>query len=113
MNYFDNVRKPERVTLLESERRRLLSQIAEERSREEVYKEEEVILKTNKSIGGTARGVEIEELKIAMDYFRQRLSDIKQQLLQIDRTIKKYQEEVGKIEAQLDGTQCDKRRTDR
>src|SRR5688572_16589157 len=46
VNYFDNVRKPERVTLLEGERRRLLSQIAEERSREEVYKEEEVILKT-------------------------------------------------------------------
>jgi hypothetical protein len=101
VNYFDNVRKPERVTLLEGERRRLLSQIGEERSREEVYKEEEIILKTNKSIGGTARGVEIEELKVAMDYFRQRLSDIKQQLLLIDRTIKKYQEEVGKIEAQL------------
>lgn len=101
VNYFENVRKPERVTALEAERRRLHSLIAEERSREEVYKEEEVILKTNKSIGGTARGVEIEELKVAMDYFRQRLSEIKQQLLQIDRTIKKHQEEIGKIEAQL------------
>jgi hypothetical protein len=101
VNYLDNVRKPERITFLESERRRLHAQIAEERSREEVFKEEESILKTNKSIGGTARGVEIEELKVAMDYFRQRLSEIKQRLLQIDRTIRKHQEEVGKIEAQL------------
>jgi len=101
VNYLDNVRKPERVMFLESERRKLHAQIAEERSREEVFKEEESILKTNKSIGGTARGVEIEELKIAMDYFRQRLSEIKQQLLQIDRSIRRYNEELGKIEAQL------------
>ena len=101
VNYLDNVQKPEKVASLEGERRRLLTLIAEEKSREEVYKEEEVILKTNKSIGGTARGVEIEELKIAMDYFRQRLSDIKQQLLLISRTIKKHNEDLGKIEAQL------------
>jgi hypothetical protein len=101
VNYLDNVQKPEKVGSLESERRRLLALVAEERSREEVYKEEEVILKTNKSIGGTARGVEIEELKIAMDYFRQRLSDIKQQQLLISRTIKKHNEDLGRIEAQL------------
>jgi hypothetical protein len=101
VNYLDNVQKPEKVASLESERRRLLGLVAEEKSREEVYKEEEVILKTNKSIGGTARGVEIEELKIAMDYFRQRLSDIKQQLLLISRTIKKHNEDLGRIEAQL------------
>ncbi len=96
VNYLDNVQKPEKVASLEGERRRLLTLIAEEKSREEVYKEEEVILKTNKSIGGTARGVEIEELKIAMDYFRQRLSDIKQQLLLISRTIKKHNEDLGR-----------------
>jgi uncharacterized protein (TIGR02231 family) len=101
VNYLNNVQKPEKITALESERRRLLSLVAEEKSREEVYKEEEIILKTNKSIGGSAKGVEIEELKIAMDYFRQRLSDIKQQLLLINRNIKKYNEDLGKIEAQL------------
>ena len=101
VNYLENVQKPEKVASLESERRRLLALVAEEKSREEVYKEEEVILKTNKSIGGTAKGVQIEELKIAMDYFRQRLTDIKQQLLLINRTIKKHSEDLGKIEAQL------------
>jgi hypothetical protein len=101
VNYFDNVQKPEKVASLESDRRRLYALIAEEKSRDEVYKEEEVILKTNKSIGGTARGVEIEELKIAMDYFRQRLSDIKQQQLLISRNIKKHNEDLGRIEAQL------------
>lgn len=101
VDYMENIVKPEKISLLEADRRRLLGQITEERSRQEVFKEEEVILKTNKSIGGTAKGVEIEELKVAMDYFRQRLSDIKQQQLLIDRNIRKYNEELGKIEAQL------------
>jgi Domain of unknown function (DUF4139)/N-terminal domain of unknown function (DUF4140) len=101
VNYLDEVQKPEKISELEQERRRLLGLITQEESFQEVYKEEESILRTNKSIGGTAKGVEIQELKIAMDYFRQRLLEIKQQQLQINKNIRKYNEEVGKIEAQL------------
>jgi hypothetical protein len=36
-----------------------------------------------------------------MDYFRQRLTDIKQKLLQIDRNIRHDNEALGKIEAQI------------
>jgi hypothetical protein len=75
--------------------------LKQEQSQEEVYKEEEVILKTNKSIGGTSKGVEIEQLKVAMDYFRQRLIDIKQHLFEIDKNIRKLNEELTKVDAQL------------
>ena len=75
--------------------------LTQEKSLEEVYREEEGILKTNKSIGGTSKGVPIEELKVAMDYFRQRLMDIKQQLLLADRNIRKLNESIGKIDSQL------------
>lgn len=101
INYLDQIKKPEKLNTLESERRRLLGLIAQEKSTEEVFREEEAILKTNKSIGGSSKGVEIEELKIAMDYFRQRLTNIKQQLLLTDRNIRRYNEDLGKIEAQL------------
>ena len=101
INYLDEIKVPEKIAGLEEERRKLLALVAQERSLEEVYREEEAILKTNKSIGGTVKGVPIEELKIAMDYFRQRLMDIKQQLLQADRNIRKHNEALGKIEAQL------------
>lgn len=101
INHLDEVQKPEKITSLEQERRRLLGLVAQEESFLEVYKEEESILNTNKSIGGTEKGVEIEELKVAMDYFRKRLLEIKHEQLTVTRNIRKYNEEVGKIEAQL------------
>jgi hypothetical protein len=101
INYMEEHKKPERIKVLEAERKRLTSLIAQEKSTQEVYLEEENILKTNKSIGGTEKGVEVAELKAAMDYFRQRLLDIRQQLMQAERTIRSYQEELAKVDAQL------------
>jgi len=101
INYMEEHKKPEKIKLLEGERKRLAALITQEKSIQEVYTEEENILKTNKSIGGTEKGVEVAELKAAMDYFRQRLLDIKQQLMQSERTIRSYQEELAKVDAQL------------
>jgi len=101
INYMEEHKKPEKIKVLEGERKRLAALIAQEKSMQEVYTEEENILKTNKSIGGTEKGVEVAELKAAMDYFRQRLLDIRQQLMQADRTIRSYQEELAKVDAQL------------
>ena len=101
INYMEEHKKPEKIKLLEGERKRLAALIAQEKSIQEVYTEEENILKTNKSIGGTEKGVEVAELKAAMDYFRQRLLDIRQQLMQSERTIHSYQEELAKVDAQL------------
>jgi hypothetical protein len=100
VNHFEENKKPEKIAGLEAERKKLLSLLKQEQSQEEVYKEEENILKTNKSIGGS-KGVEIEQLKVAMDYFRQRLLDIKQKLFEIDRNIRRLNEEVAKTDAQL------------
>jgi hypothetical protein len=101
VNYMQELKVPDKISALEEERRKLWAGLAQEKSLEQVYLEEEAILKTNKSIGGTSRGVAIEELKVAMDYFRQRLMDIKQHLLLSDRNIRKYNESLGRIDAQL------------
>jgi hypothetical protein len=110
VNHFDENKKPEKITSLEAERKKLLSLLKQEQSQEEVYKEEENILKTNKSIGGS-KGVEIEQLKIAMDYFRQRLLDIKQKLFEIDKNIRRLNEEVAKTDAQLKEMSASKERS--
>jgi hypothetical protein len=101
VNHLDELKLPEKIAALEEERRSLWMQLTQQKSLEEVYREEESILKTNKSIGGSSKGVPIEELKVAMDYFRQRLMDIKAQLLLADRNIRQYNESIGKIDAQL------------
>lgn len=101
INYFKEHKRPEIIVSLQNERKRLLDLVEQEQSMQEVYNEEIAMLKANRSMGGEANGVEIVELKAAVDYFRSRFSDVKQQLLQTNRNIKKYNDEISKIDAQL------------
>lgn len=101
VNFMDELKKGDKIEALEDERKRLQAALTQENSVRDVYREEEAILKTNNSIGGTEKGVEIEELKIAMDYFRNRLMDIKHQLLLTEKNTKQYTEAITKIDAQL------------
>jgi hypothetical protein len=100
INYMDEVQKPEKLLAIDNEQKRLISLLEKERSLQSVYKEEETILKVNKSIGGTEQGVRVEELKNAMDYFRSRLMEINQKLLDIEQNIRKYSEALLKTESQ-------------
>ncbi len=108
VNYLDEIKKPEKIESLRSEQLKLQNLLAHEKSMIEVYRQEEAILMTNKSIGGDTKGVLIDELKIAMDYFRQRLIDIRQLLLKADQTIRDYQNSLTKIDNQLTELQASK-----
>lgn len=101
VDYLEAKQKPARLEALEAEKKKLNSQLRQELAQEEVYKEEEVILKTNKSIGGTSKGVEVEQLKLAMDYFRARLLEIKAKVFEIDKNVRKLNEEIARIDNQL------------
>lgn len=100
MNYLDEIKKPEQIGILKKEQDRLKDLITQERSMQEVYREEESILKTNKSIGGQ-NGLAVNDLMTAMDYFRQRLTDIRQQLFKADQNVKTYESALSRIESQL------------
>ncbi len=101
VNYLEEIKASEKIAALLEDKIQISTSLAQEKSLEEVYREEESILKTNKSIGGTEKGVPIDELKKAMDYFRQRLMDIRQQLLVTEQNIRKHNERIIKIDAQL------------
>ncbi|MBL0742278.1 DUF4139 domain-containing protein [Chryseolinea lacunae] len=101
VDYLETLQKPDRIKTLEGEKKRLTGLIAQEKSLEEVYREEENMLKTNKSIGGAEKGVEVQELKAAVEYFRLRLLDIRQQLMQTATALHTYQDDLAKVEAQL------------
>lgn len=98
VNYLDELQKPEKVRLLEEEQKRLTTLIDRERALQEVYHEEREILKTNKSIGGTRDGVEIEELRTAMDYFRERLMEITDKLETSKKREDDYRESLVRTE---------------
>lgn len=101
INHMDEMKSSEKISALKAELKKLEWLLAQEHSKEQVCAEEEAILKTNKSIGGTTEGVRIEELKVAMDYFRQRLTEIKQLQFAISQSIEKYNLEMSRINAQL------------
>lgn len=66
----------------------------------QVYKNEEQMLIKNQQIGGD-QGVKTEELKQALDLQRQRLTEVYQKQMEIERRMKNQQQELAKLNAQL------------
>jgi hypothetical protein len=100
VNHLEEIKKTDRVQELEKEKVRFQDLLEHEKANLEVYHEEESMLKSNKEIGGT-QGVNINDLKIAVDYFRTRLADIKQKQMDATTHIKGYLLELSRIDAQL------------
>ena len=66
-----------------------------------VYKEEENLLATNKSLKGSQTNLSVTEIRAAADFYRERLTEIKLKKLELARTIKKHKEELLAIANQL------------
>ncbi len=66
----------------------------------QVYKSEEQMLIKNQEIGGQ-NGVKPDELKQALDLQRQRLTEVYQKQMEIEKRMKADQQELTKINAQL------------
>ncbi len=66
----------------------------------QVYKNEEQMLVKNQAIGGQS-GVKAEELRQALDLHRQRLTEVYQKQLEIDKRIRQQDLELNRIDAQL------------
>lgn len=101
LNYMDEKKKSEQLLALENSRDQLHEKINEYQVWVEVYKEEESLLVSNKAIGGTDNGVDIEELKQAAAYYRERLAEIKNKQLELSRKIGVAKQELDKVNAQL------------
>ncbi|ELR71415.1 TonB-dependent receptor [Fulvivirga imtechensis AK7] len=101
LNYMDEKKKSEQLIALENNREQLLEQMSEFQVWIEVYKEEESLLISNKAIGGSSNGVDIEELKQAAAYYRERLAEIKNKQLELNRKIRVTKQKLEKVNAQL------------
>ena len=70
-------------------------------SHERVYKEEKSMLITNKAIGGSDSGVDIEDLMEMADFYRQRLTEIETKLLDIASEKAQITKTITKLNAHL------------
>ena len=68
---------------------------------EAVYNEEAGMLNANKAIGGNNVGVSAENLHKAIDFYRQRMIEVKSKILDIDKKQVKLTEKIGRINDQI------------
>jgi hypothetical protein len=103
VNYLQDLKAPETTTALTKERERLFELMTIETASLAIFVEEEGMLKANKVIGGQ-NGLNVNELKSAVDYYRQRLIDIQEHKQQINMKLTEYQQNISKIDNQIEKT---------
>jgi hypothetical protein len=86
--------------LLIDRRTELSDKIAADNRLLQVYKKEEAMLEKNQAIGGQT-GVKTEELKLALDLQRTRMTEVLQKQMEIEKRIASQQKEFAKAGAQL------------
>jgi uncharacterized protein (TIGR02231 family) len=101
INYLAGQKKPREIILLEDSLRIFEEKLAFNNSMLQVYKTEEDLLMANKSIGSEEKGIVVSELKMAADFFRTRMADIKKEQLNIARENKYLNEKIEKLRKQL------------
>lgn len=85
----------ERRLIIDREIERIKKLIAEDQKLLSIYDDEEAMLKANRAIGGSG-GVNVNELKTAVDYYRSRLLEINSKRTEIANRIENYQLQISK-----------------
>jgi len=101
INYLKVQAVSEEIQQLEKRKEELAEQVTYHNSILSVYKQEQLLMEKNQSIGGSNVGVNTENLKAAADFQRTRLTEIYLKQNELNKKIKELNEESQKIAQQL------------
>ncbi len=101
VNYLASQAKTPQIKMLEDSLRIYEDDLAWLNSQLEILKSEEDMLNANKDIGSVEKGVVLNDLKLAIDFHRARLSDIKKEAIKLRRKIVVKKERIDIIHNQL------------
>lgn len=101
VNFMKEQQKQEEIKLLEEQKETQAEKISLQKNILNVYKQEETMLIKNQQVGGANTGLKAVDLKEAADFQSSRLTEVYQKQLDADRTIKKMEAELAKINKQL------------
>lgn len=93
--------KQDEASIIEKQKNDIEEKIRIERSELLVYKREEEMLLKNQVIGGTYSGTKISDLKEAVDYQRLRMQEALKKQIEIDNTIRKFENEIRLLNQKL------------
>lgn len=100
-NFLNEFDLPKPVKSLKDSIEWLQRQLILEQSQKEILGKEEQMLLSNQKIGGTSQNLTAAELKAMADFYRTRLSDIVSSRMKQDEKIKKINERLTRLNAQL------------
>ncbi len=100
-NFLNEFNMPKSLKVLKDSLETLQRQVILEQSQKEILNKEEQMLLSNQKIGGTNQNLTVAELKAMADFYRSRLGDIVSSRMKQDEKIKKINERIVKLNAQV------------
>lgn len=100
-NFLKEQNKQDEIKNIESDKELLQDKIDASKNTLRVFEQEEKLIVQNQQIGGTTTTLKATELKDAADFQRARLIEIYQKQAETNRTIRKQEEEMSKLNRQL------------
>lgn len=101
LNHLKEQETREEIKNVDAQKLLLQEKMDAEKNMVMVYRQEEAMLLKNQDINGTQAVLKTTELKDAVDFQRQRLTEVYNKITECDRTIKKLQAELEKLNRQL------------
>ena len=93
--------KQEEITKIEAQKVFVEDKIKIEKNNLLVYKREEEMLLKNQVIGGTYSGMKANDLKESVEFQRLRMQEVLNKQLEFERSLRKLDEEIRKVNQQL------------
>ncbi|QHT66781.1 mucoidy inhibitor MuiA family protein [Rhodocytophaga rosea] len=101
VNYTRPQKKSVRLIQLEDSLTLYTSRLERYTYTKDVLTKEQQMLMSNQAIGGTQTGVSVEKLKQMADFFRTRLTEINEKLIENERNLREAQTQVARMQNQL------------
>jgi uncharacterized protein (TIGR02231 family) len=101
VNYLAGAHKSAGIQALQDTLKMLENQLAEVNGKQAVMKSEEELLVANRNLGGNDRTITMAELKLAADFYRSRLTEIKMAQIKLAAETGKLTEKIEKVRNQL------------
>jgi len=100
-NYLGDQKVPARIRQLRDSLKYLKAELQSHNDMLSVYKEEESLIISNKSLSGSQHAVTVAELKQMADFFRTRLTEIHQKQQKENTVIERTKRDIQRISQQL------------
>lgn len=100
-NHLDKLQKNNKIDSLNNKIELLEKEVLSKNARLEILKEKQTVLQENKKLGGTTTGASLLELKNALDFYDQELTEIKKNELSVKSVINELQKQKENIEKEL------------